>query len=150
MVRGTAGVIRTLSNDKVPIIDRFFKGGETFRGFERSGIGPRIEQAGVNDDALGGQVFAIGTAEMYFPLGLPEEFGMKAAVFTDVGTVFDAPEAGSNPNVRGDDPDPRASVGVSLLWKSPLGPLRFDLSYPVLKENFDKEEFFRFSAGTRF
>ena len=150
MLRGTAGVVQPLGGEKVPIIDRFFKGGESFRGFERSGIGPRVAQAGVNDDSLGGQFFAIGTAEMYFPLGLPEEFGMKGALFTDVGTLFDAPEAGSNPNVVGDDPDPRASVGVSLLWKSPLGPLRFDLSYPVLKEDFDKEEFFRFSAGTRF
>ena len=27
----------------------------------------------------------------------------------------------------------RSSVGVGLLWDSPLGPLRFDLAYPLTK-----------------
>jgi len=150
MLRASGGYIGSLNGDKVAIIDRFFKGGESFRGFERSGIGPRDLTPGSNGDSLGGQAFAIGTAEVSFPLGLPEEFGVRGAVFGDVGTLFSAPEASSNPFVVGNNADPRASVGVSLLWTSPLGPLRFDLAYPLVKESFDQEEFFRFSAGTRF
>lgn len=150
LFRGTGGYIGSLNDQKVEIIDRFFKGGESFRGFERAGIGPRDLTPGGNEDSLGGQVYLIGTAEVSFPLGLPEEFGIRGAVFNDIGTVFEAHEANSNPFVVGDDPDLRASVGVSLLWSSPLGPLRFDLAYPYLKEDFDKTEIFRFSAGTRF
>ena len=44
----------------------------------------------------------------------------------------------------------RASVGAGLIWQSPFGPLRFEVAYPVLKQKFDKEEYFRFSIGTRF
>jgi outer membrane protein insertion porin family len=150
MLRGTGGYIGSLNDQKVDIIDRFFKGGETFRGFERSGIGPRDLTPGSNGDALGGQAYLIGTAEVSFPVGLPEEFGVRGALFTDVGTIFEAHESSSNPFVVGFGPDLRASVGVSVLWSSPLGPLRFDLAYPVVKEKFDQEEFFRFSAGARF
>lgn len=150
MLRGTGGYIGSLNNHKVDIIDRFYKGGESFRGFERSGIGPRDLTPGSNDDSLGGQAYAIGTAEISFPVGLPEEFGLRGAVFTDWGTIFEAHESKSNPFVVGNSPDLRASVGVSILWSSPLGPLRFDLAYPFLKESFDKVEYFRFSAGTRF
>ena len=150
MLRGTGGYIGSLNSHKVDLIDRFYKGGESFRGFERSGIGPRDLTPGSNDDSLGGQAYAIGTAEISFPVGLPEEFGLRGAVFTDWGTIFGSHEAKSNPFVVGAGPDLRASVGVSLLWASPLGPLRLDLAYPFLKESFDKVEYFRFSAGTRF
>ena len=54
----------------------------------------------------------------------------------------------------------RSSVGVGLIWDSPLGPLRFDLAYPLKKycatpitgggEVCDKTQIFRFSGGTKF
>ena len=53
----------------------------------------------------------------------------------------------------------RSSVGVGLLWDSPLGPLRFDLAYPLTKycamnsaggEVCDRTQVFRFSGGTKF
>jgi outer membrane protein insertion porin family len=133
----------------VRILDRFFKGGESFRGFERSGIGPR-DVSSPNEDAIGGQAFAIGTAEVTFPVGLPEEFGVRGAVFTDVGTLFDSPTAPAGSIIKGSDAALRASVGVGILWKSPLGPVRFDLAEAILKESYDKTELFRFSIGTRF
>ena len=44
----------------------------------------------------------------------------------------------------------RSSVGVGLIWDSPLGPLRFDLAYPLTKESYDRTQIFRFSGGTKF
>ena len=43
-----------------------------------------------------------------------------------------------------------AAFGVSVFWKSPLGPLRFDIAEPVLKEPYDITQIFRFSTNTRF
>ena len=147
LLRGSAGYITGWNGKKTRILDRFYKGGGSFRGFKRSGIGPR-DTAAANNDALGGEAFAIGTAEVSFPVGLPEEFGIRGAVFTDFGTLFDAPSSGAK-NLR-DNASLRASVGASVLWTSPLGPLRFDFAEAFLKESYDKTEFFRFSLGTRF
>lgn len=147
LLRGSAGYITGWNGKKTRIVDRFFKGGESFRGFERSGIGPR-DVGAPNEDALGGQAFAIGTAEVRFPLGLPEELGLRGAVFSDFGTVFDAPASGAT--ALRDDASLRVSVGASILWTSPVGPLRFDVAEALMKESYDKTEFFRFSIGTRF
>ncbi|QPC41476.1 outer membrane protein assembly factor BamA [Kaustia mangrovi] len=145
MLKGTAGHMEPYNGDEVLPIDRFFKGGNSFRGFERAGIGPRDDSTG---DSLGGQTYAIGTVELTFPLFLPEEFGVTGAVFSDFGTLFEAPQT-SGVNLE-DSANLRASVGASIIWESPLGPLRFDFAQAVLKEDYDKTEFFRFSVGTRF
>lgn len=144
------GFITGWNGKQVRIVDSFFKGSDNFRGFKRSGIGPREAGAGVNDDSLGGKIFAISTVEVSFPLGLPETWGIRGALFSDVGTLFDAPDPSAANTLVGDKATLRASVGASLMYKSPLGPFRFDFSLPVKKESFDKTEFFRFSAGTSF
>ncbi len=128
----------------VRLNDRFFKGGRSFRGFETAGIGPRDQ---FTDDALGGQAYYIGTLQMTFPLGLPEEFGILGNVFTDAGAVAIPVEKGfgvDNSN------SPRVTVGFGVAWDSPFGPIRLDLAKPIVKEDFDKTEAFRFDVGTRF
>jgi outer membrane protein insertion porin family len=49
-----------------------------------------------------------------------------------------------------DSPNVRLSTGVSLIWQSPLGPLRADLAQALLKASFDRTEIFRFGASTAF
>ena len=93
-LKATGGQIMGWNGEDVPILDRFFKGGDSLRGFMRAGIGPRMERpntAGATD-SIGGETYGIGTVETTFPLGLPEEFGLEGAVFADVGTLFGAPE----------------------------------------------------------
>ncbi|WP_137392430.1 outer membrane protein assembly factor BamA [Rhodoligotrophos defluvii] len=153
MARGTAGHMEPLGKEIQPI-DRFFKGGNSFRGFERAGIGPR-DISTSRDDALGGYTYGIGTLEVTFPLGLPEEFGIRGAVFTDFGTLFNAPDNFKCSNdytkcLVGDKAEFRASAGASVIWQSPFGPLRFDFAEALLKEKYDKTEWFRFSVGTQF
>ncbi|WP_206419841.1 outer membrane protein assembly factor BamA [Minwuia thermotolerans] len=138
-VRG--GAVVGLFED-IRINRRFFVGGDTFRGFAPSGVGPRDV---ATRDALGGEFFAVGTTELQFPLGLPEELGMSGRVFSDYGTAF-----GVVANGVEDDPSPRLSFGVGVTWKSPFGPMLFDVSRAVLKNDFDETEAFRFSFGTRF
>jgi outer membrane protein insertion porin family len=129
----------------VRALDRFSLGGDSFRGFDSYGISPRDRSTG---DALGGLTRASATAELVFPLGLPEEFGVTGAVFTDIGTVFGTDE--NNTSLIDDVSEPRVTIGLGIGWKSPLGPIRMDFGYPIQKQDFDKTEFFRFSFGTRF
>jgi outer membrane protein insertion porin family len=152
----SAGYISGWGGDPIRINDRFFKGGNSFRGFETAGIGPRDLTPGTNNDALGGNFYAIGTLELTVPNGLPEEYGIRTSLFADVGTLGVLDEryttgAGgiANANIV-DELALRASAGLSIHWRSPMGPIRFDLSHILGKEDYDKTETFRFSTSTQF
>lgn len=138
-----AGMINALADD-VRLPNRFFIGGDSFRGFETGGIGPRDRTTG---DALGGEKYYKGEADLSFPIGLPNEFGIKGRLFTEVGTLFDTSDTG--PEVA-DESSLRASVGTGVQWKSPLGLIRVDFGVPVLKEDYDEEELVRINFGSRF
>ncbi len=157
---GSSGLVTEWGGDDVRINDRFFKGGGSFRGFEVAGLGPRVVgtdpvtgEITIPGDALGGQFFAIGTAELNFPLGLPEEYGIRGSLFTEFGTLGVVDDSvritSANSEIR-DDLSLRASAGVSLFWNSPFGPIRFDFSDILAQEEYDKTESFRFSTSTRF
>ena len=157
------GHILGWGGDDVRLIDMFFRGGETIRGFDRAGFGPRDV---ATDTALGGTTFYAATAEVRFPLPLvPDDLGMSGAFFVDAGSLFGTSDAvkalatqcgvavgaGQIPNVcLENDATIRVSAGASLLWNSPLGPLRADLGFAILKESYDKEQIFRFGASTKF
>jgi outer membrane protein insertion porin family len=138
-----AGAIFGLDQD-VRLVDRYFLGGTNFRGFAFSGVGARDTATG---DALGGNYYYQGTAELTFPLGLAKEVGIRGRAFIDVGAAFDSDDDGVG--IR-DSKDPRVSVGLGLTWASVLGPLKLDFGYAVLKEDFDQEQVFSFTFGTRF
>ncbi len=140
---GQAGYIVGLGQD-VSIAERFFVGGHTFRGFEKAGIGPRDIDT---DDALGGNSYYVASAELAFPTGLPEDLGVRAYLFTDVGGLWNVEAEG--PEVR-DHNSIRASVGVGVEFVTPFGRIRVDAAEAVLKEDYDETELFRFSFGTRF
>ena len=141
---GEAGYIVGLFDKDVRLLDRFFVGGETIRGFATSGIGPRDRNA---QDALGGEWKYHGSIEAKFPLGLPNEVGIKGRVFSDFGSV--AKTTPSDPAIF-DSSSLRASVGIGLTWVSPFGPIGADFGVPVLKEDLDKTQVFRLNFGTRF
>ena len=139
----TQGYIFGLGQD-VDIGERFFVGGANFRGFEAAGIGPRDRISG---DALGGNLFYVGTAELRFPLGLPNEFGILGRIFSEAGSLAQIDESGPGLVDKG---SVRLASGFGLSWRSPFGPISVDLAFPILKEDFDQEETFRFNFGTRF
>jgi len=143
LLSGDFGHIEGLGQD-VRVTDAFLLGNDNFRGFEVGGLGPRDK---FTDDALGAKSYAIGTVEVTFPIGLPEEFGVRGAAFTDFGTAFGAD---GDSALIDDSKNLRVSGGVGLSWRSPLGPVRIDIAYPIVKEDFDKQQIFSFSFGTRF
>lgn len=163
-VRLQGGHITGWGGRDVRLIDSFFRGPDLVRGFASSGIGPR-DVSTTRVDALGGTAYFGATAELQFPIPLiPEELGLRGALFADAGTLFNVGNLGTGDVWRRctsqntpagcnytDDPwSIRSSVGFSLLWQSPLGPLRFDFAHALSKEYYDRTQFFRFSGGTSF
>ena len=144
-----AGNITTFSED-ARITDRFFLGGDSFRGFENEGIGPRDLES-PRQDALGGNNFAVLRTEVTFPLPfIPDSFGLGAGLFSDVGTLWQLDEPTIGDRTVDDGLNLRASVGASLFWDSGFGPLRVNFAIPLASEDGDEEELFRLTAGTRF
>ncbi|MDI7774841.1 outer membrane protein assembly factor BamA [Asticcacaulis sp. EMRT-3] len=158
-VSGTAGTKTPWGGDAIRINDRFFKGGDTMRGFQYAGMGPRDLSTGY---ALGGQTYAIGSVELGIPNHLPDQYGLKTAVFVDVGTLGGLDKrlkinttpgqstSGEPLTTIADDMNLRASAGITIRWKSPMGPVQFDLSQVLAKDKYDKVETFRFSQSTQF
>ncbi|MEM9198814.1 MAG: outer membrane protein assembly factor BamA [Pseudomonadota bacterium] len=149
--------------DNTTVTERFFLGGDTFRGFAFGGFGPldssffppgpngEIRRA---NDFLGGNYYAVARFQVSFPVGLPEEYGVFAGVFADVGSLWSLDNTTVVQNgttfTVDDSANLRASVGLSLFWDSTFGPIRINFAYPILTETGDDREFFRFTAGTRF
>ena len=181
--RSSAG-LATVGGD-LRLIDHYFLGPTLVRGFAPSGIGPRdISTPDSNQNALGGTTYIGASAEAQFPLPLiPRDLGLKGAVFADAGTLFGYKGplgfdvngvGGIQCGVSNIQPECvavrdrivlRSSIGASLLWNSPLGPIRFDYAYALSKDegvvvNYpvfgpvrvgqDQTQAFRFSGGSRF
>lgn len=140
-----AGIIGSYGDTDVKINERFFLGGSNLRGFEKAGVGPRDLQT---DDSLGGNQFYRGTVELKFPVGLPDDLGVAGHAFTDMGSLWGIDDASTTNLV--DSSSLRLAAGLGLSWRSPMGPVRVDLSKPILKEDYDVDQVFRFSFGTQF
>jgi outer membrane protein insertion porin family len=84
---------------------------------------------------------------------LPDEFGITGVLFSDAGSLTDideSPELDPEFAAVVDEPSIRASWGVGIAWRSPIGPLSIDFAWPLKQEEYDKTEVFRLSFGTRF
>ena len=145
-VTGEGGYIFGLG-EAVQIEDRFFVGGDNLRGFATGGIGPRDE---VTRDALGANLYYVGSVSLGFPLGLPQEIGLSGRVFTDFGSAAKIDQTSVQTNPILDSYVIRLSAGIGVSWNSPLGPIRLDVAQPIFKASFDKKQLFRVSFGTRF
>ena len=141
MGRATGGIITGWGSQDVRLLDLFYRGGETVRGFATAGIGPRDTQS-ANQDALGGRMYYGTTAELLFKIpAVPDDLGLRGAVFADVGSLWGVNRTGASvPGLAGNTPALRASVGMGLAWDSPLGNLRVDYAFPVAKQPFDKTQ----------
>lgn len=158
---GNAGFAVGWGGDSIRINDRFFKGGNSFRGFDVGGLGPRTVQRDattgelIRGDSLGGRLYAIGALELSLPSFLPEQYGIRGALFTEFGTLgmldsADQIDEGISSVFTVDDLALRASAGLSVFWDSPFGPVRFDFAEAFMAEEYDRTEFFRFSTRTGF
>jgi outer membrane protein insertion porin family len=138
----SSGYLMSYSDPGVRINDRFFLGADDFRGFLFRGLGPRDRLTG---DALGGHFLAKAVAQLDFPLVFASDLminslNLKGYTFIDAGTLFGVDKMSDN---IVDSNQLRASVGVGVAWVLPvIGiPVRLDLSFPILRTNFDKVQY---------
>ncbi|WP_341213132.1 outer membrane protein assembly factor BamA [uncultured Limimaricola sp.] len=149
LLRATVeGGLLNHSDGDTRVTDRFFMGSRIMRGFEPGGIGPRDADT---DDALGGNKYAVTRLEAEFPLGLPEDYGITGGAFVDYGSVWDVGSTrGTGAEVLSDDLTPRAVIGASIFWTTPLGPLRFNFTEALQAEEFDETRGFDLTISSRF
>ena len=167
-----AGNILGLGTDQVRLLDDFKMGPNLVRGFAPAGLGPRDITPGTANDLIGGTMYWGASLEFQYPFYfLPKDSGFRGAVFVDSGSAWGYKGETTSPStgevngtinaiggsfvcqcgmVYADDASVRMSVGASLIWDSPFGPLRFDLAYPILKRGYDQTQFFAFGGGTHF
>ncbi|ODT71697.1 MAG: outer membrane protein assembly factor BamA [Pelagibacterium sp. SCN 63-23] len=151
-VRGQAGVINNLGGGGVHAVEAFSPGSQLVRGFQGRGYGPRLGTG----EYLGSTMFAGISAEIQFPIpGLPENYGLSGAVWADAGWIGDASDiigsgaiGGANAVAASNDEPWRASVGASLIWDSPFGPLRGDVAHVLNKSTDDRTQVFQFTIST--
>lgn len=173
LVHLQGGILEGYGDNPIRIVDNFNMGPSLVRGFAPFGLGPRDVSPGVDPagNPLGGTRYWGASVESDFPIwGLPKEVGLKGGVFADAGAVWGyegqtnftnggpvipyntAPyyTQGNTITVGGDSTDIRTSVGVSLIWSSPLGPIRFDFAKAITKNQYDQTQIFNFTGGTTF
>ena len=142
------GHLSSLGGTTSRVTDRFFVGTRQLRGFESRGIGPRDTGAG-NSDVLGGNSYVSLRFEADFPLPLPAEYGVSGGVFYDMASLWDLDNT-AGAAVVDDSFELRSAIGVSLLWDTPIGPLRMNFSKPIKENALDETSSFDVTISTTF
>ncbi len=147
LLRGEAGYGNGFGGQSLPFYKNYFAGGiGSVRGYDTATLGPRdvLADGTLSTERLGGNRKLIGSAEVLFPLpGIGMDKSVRLGVFSDIGQVWGKGEKIALADMR-------ASAGVSVLWSSPMGPLKFSLAKPINNKEGDKLQAFQFQMGSTF
>lgn len=145
VITNADGTTRPVTATGLPFYENFYAGGtNSVRGFEDNTLGPRSEAInGFNrGQPLGGSLKTVGSVEMYFPK-LFDSPSARISAFFDFGNVYSDVDAFKANELR-------ASTGVALLWRAPVGPISISYAFPLKKEDNDEIERLQFTFGGQF
>ncbi|MGO4550315.1 outer membrane protein assembly factor BamA [Lysobacter sp. 2RAF19] len=129
--------LRTVNSDGLPFFERFYAGGISssgrVRGFVDNSLGPR-EFNGYTSQPIGGALKTVGTVELVFPK-LFDSPAARISAFLDWGNVFADINSFEASELR-------ASAGVALLWRSPMGPLSISYALPIRSKDANPATFY--------
>ncbi len=127
--------------DQLPPFKNYFAGGSrSVRGYDGNSLGPKD----LKNNPLGGDKRVVTNLELYLPNPFSErEKSTRLSVFLDAGYVY-----GKDQNI--DLGKLRYSVGVGLLWLTPVGALRFSFAEPGNAKEGDDTSKFQFTLGSAF
>ena len=143
---GTAGAKhRQVVATGLPFFENFYAGGtNSVRGFRDNTLGPRSEVMGgyTRGQPLGGSLKTTGSIEAYFPK-LFDSPSARVSAFIDFGNVYTSTD-------NFDAGELRASAGIALLWRAPVGPISISYAFPFKKKDGDEIERLQFTFGGQF
>ncbi|MCC4592354.1 outer membrane protein assembly factor BamA [Xanthomonas campestris pv. cannae] len=138
-------LVRRVTASGLPFYENFYAGGtNSVRGFEDNTLGPRSEATASysRGQPLGGSFKTVGSFEMYFPK-LFDSPSARISAFVDFGNVFNGVDNFKTNELR-------ASTGIALLWRAPVGPISISYAIPLKKEDNDEIERLQFTFGGQF
>ena len=125
--------------NELPFFKNYFAGGaSTVRGFESRSLGPR--DSTVDQDPLGGSQSVLFNASLLTPVPGISDRSARLGLFVDAGQVFSSDQSIELSDLR-------ASVGISLNWLTPVGPLAISYATPIKEEDDDELDRVQFSIG---
>jgi outer membrane protein insertion porin family len=141
-VKAQAGYITALDGGTVSPLEAFRSASSIVRGFQSGGIGPRLNSS---QELLGYTGYVAASAEIEFPIPiLPETYGVRGAVWADAALIDGNGALTGAEVIDGGSIDQnfKSSVGASIIWDSPFGPLRGDFAHVLNKATDDKTQVF--------
>ena len=137
----TKAVTSIQSNKDVRVSKRLFIPESKLRGFEAGKVGPKD-----GSDYVGGNYMATFNTNLNLPFIFPTFDKVDFSLFFDAANIWHvdySKEVDQGNTIR-------SSTGIAMEIFSPVGPLSFSLSQPLMKANGDITENFRFNIGTTF
>jgi outer membrane protein insertion porin family len=135
--------IKTVTATGLPFFENFYAGGIAssgkVRGFTDNTLGPAYVSGFGYRQPLGGSVLVAGSVEAIFPK-LFDSPAARVSAFLDFGNVYNGYKNFSASELR-------ASAGIALLWRSPMGPLSISYALPIRKKDGDQIERLQFNFG---
>ena len=135
--------VKTVNASGLPFFENFYAGGIAssgkVRGFVDNTLGPGYTSASGYRQPLGGSFLLAGSVEAIFPK-LFDSPAARVSAFLDFGNVYDGWDNFSANELR-------ASAGIALLWRSPMGPLSISYALPLRKKDGDQIERLQFTFG---
>jgi len=136
------GLLDYQGGEDLLITERFFLGGiHSLRGYEYGSVGPVFVEDSEFETPIGGNKELVFNLDYVIPIS--KEMGLKFVAFYDIGNAFNDNEEIDLSNLRQD-------WGAGIRWMSPMGPLRFELGFPLDRREGERSEVFNFAIGTNF
>lgn len=134
---------KTVTAQGLPFFENFYAGGISsngrVRGFTDNTLGPSYSSGFGYKQPLGGSMLLAGSVEAIFPK-LFDSPSARVSAFLDFGNVYDGYDNFSANDLR-------ASAGIALLWRSPMGPLSISYALPIRQKDGDQIERLQFNFG---
>jgi outer membrane protein insertion porin family len=148
----TLGAIWSTDGEILPFIHRYRAGGiNSVRGFQWFSLGPSVRIMRSDDPSATDEVLVVGGTQTWinnFEIESPiiKAAGISAVVFFDAGNTFGDPWGEGGVNLF----QLRTAAGLGIRWRSPIGPLRFELGFPLKPRADERKSVFDFSIGSFF
>lgn len=142
------------STTGLPFFANYYAGGigvdGQVRGYEVSSLGPRDS----NGYPLGGNVMAVGSMALIFPMPATVSEKVRTSVFVDAGNIYSTLGVTQPNNPRGGTASGpvRYSAGLDVDWRVPVFnvTLSFSVAKAINPKPGDQTQVFQFNIGTGF